>query len=127
MEKGDRDNGAQGAHVVCAADELPPGERRIVDIDGRSIGVLNVGGEYFASRNTCPHPGGPLCRGSVGGTMLPSTPQDWIFGLEDRVIRCPWHGWEFELGTGRSLFDAGRVRVRVYPVTVERGKVILHV
>ena len=127
MVGADDDNRAAGVHAVCGADELPPGERRIVDVGGRSIGVLNVDGEYFAVRNTCPHQGGPLCRGTVGGTMLPSAPQEWIFGLEDRVIRCPWHGWEFELESGRSLFAADRVRVRVYTVTVEDGKVMLHV
>lgn len=130
MEKGQAESEApdlrQSVHVVCRTEELPPDERKIVEIGGRAIGVLNVGGEYFAVRNTCPHQGGPLCRGSVGGTMLPSAPQEWIFGLEDRVIRCPWHGWEFELESGRSLFDPERARVRVYPVTVEAGKVMLH-
>ena len=49
---------------VAAADEIPPGERKIVEIGGRSIGVFNVAGEYFALRNRCPHQGGPLCEGA---------------------------------------------------------------
>ena len=109
------------------ADELPPGSRRVVDVDGRSIGVLNVNGQLYGVRNTCPHQGGPLCSGVVGGTMVNSEPQEWVVGLEGRVLRCPWHGWEFDLETGRALFDGERARVRVYPVSVEDGQVLLYV
>ena len=55
-------------YVVAAVDEIPPGGRKIVDVAGRSIGVFNLGGEYFALRNRCPHQGGPLCEGRVWGT-----------------------------------------------------------
>ncbi|HEV8638476.1 MAG TPA: Rieske 2Fe-2S domain-containing protein, partial [Chloroflexota bacterium] len=47
-------------HVVAAVDEIPPGGRKIVEVAGRSIGVFNLGGEFFALRNRCPHQGGPL-------------------------------------------------------------------
>jgi 3-phenylpropionate/trans-cinnamate dioxygenase ferredoxin subunit len=40
-------------------------------------------------------------------------------------MRCPWHGWEFDIASGRSLFDPDGVRVRNYPVTVEDGTVIV--
>ena len=52
-------------HVVARVDEIPPGERKIVEVAGRSIGVFNVGGEFFALRNRCPHQGGPLCEGRL--------------------------------------------------------------
>ena len=51
--------------VVGTVDEIPPGGRKIVEVAGRSIGVFNVGGEFFALRNRCPHQGGPLCEGSA--------------------------------------------------------------
>ncbi len=47
--------------------------------------------------------------------------------MDGRVLRCPWHGWEFDLVTGRSLFEPSRVRVKVYQVIVEDGDVILNV
>ena len=50
-------------HVVARVADIPPGERLIVDIAGRSIGVFNVDGRFYALRNSCPHQGGPLCLG----------------------------------------------------------------
>lgn len=104
--------------------ELPPGSRRAVEVDGRSVCVVNAGGRLFALRNTCPHQGAALCRGTVGGTMLPSRPLEYVVGLEGLVLRCPWHGWEFRLDTGTALFDP-KVRVKVYPVEVEDGRVVV--
>ena len=112
-------------HEICSADELPPGSKRLVEIDGRKIGVLNVDGRLFAIRNVCPHQGAPLCEGVVGGTMLPSAPYEYVYGMEGRVIRCPWHKFEFDLETGRSLHDPERMRVKVYDVAVERGRVVV--
>jgi nitrite reductase/ring-hydroxylating ferredoxin subunit len=111
-----------GAHAVCRLSELPPGERRIVDVEGRSIGVFNVAGELYALRNTCPHQGAPLCRGLVTGTMADSKPGEFDWQREGEILRCPWHGWEFELKSGRSVFNPHRTRVRSYPVTVEQAE-----
>ncbi|MFQ5426104.1 MAG: Rieske (2Fe-2S) protein [Gaiellales bacterium] len=111
---------------VCSLEELPPGSRRIFDVGGRSIGVFNVGGELFAVRNACPHQGARLCLGTVSGTMLPSDPYEYLYGREGRVLRCPWHGWEFDLDTGEKLFDAAvPARVKTYQVRAEDGRVIV--
>jgi nitrite reductase/ring-hydroxylating ferredoxin subunit len=111
--------------VVGSVEDLGPGTRAIVSVGGRSIGVLNVEGRYVAIRNVCPHQGAPLCEGTVGGTMLPSDPHEYIYGMEGNVIRCPWHKFEFDLDTGQSLHDPEGMRVKVYPVTVENGVVVL--
>ena len=105
--------------VVCAVDELPPGARRIVTVGSRSIGVFNVGGRYYALRNVCPHQGAPLCEGPLTGTTLPSPPGLFRYGREGEILRCPWHGWEFDVTSGRSVFNPHAVRVRAYPVAVE--------
>jgi 3-phenylpropionate/trans-cinnamate dioxygenase ferredoxin subunit len=112
--------------VVCSEAELPAGARRVVSVGGRSIGVFNVGGALYAVRNACPHQGARLCEGTVGGTMLPSDPCEYRYGLEGRVLRCPWHGWEFDLETGEKLFDpASNARVKTYRVAVEDGDVVI--
>jgi nitrite reductase/ring-hydroxylating ferredoxin subunit len=113
------------AHVICSADELPPGSRKIVEIDGRSIGVFNVDGELFAIRNSCPHAGGPLCEGTIGGTMLPSDPHTYVYGLENRLLRCPWHGWEIDLASGRPRWNDRPVRARTYRVAIDGGQVVV--
>ena len=104
--------------VVARADEIAPGERKLVRIGGRTIGVFNVGGEYFALRNQCPHQGGPLCEGVTLAPLRATQPGEYARGADGEIVRCPWHGWEFEVRTGRSWFDPERRRVRSYPARV---------
>lgn len=127
-------------HVVGRASELPPGRRKIVDVNGRSIGVFNVRGRYYALRNTCPHQGAPLCLGAVTGTPAPGRPGEYRWERDGEILVCPWHGWEFDITTGRSIFNPAKTRVRSYevsvewddpgvetfPLTVEDGLVLLH-
>jgi 3-phenylpropionate/trans-cinnamate dioxygenase ferredoxin subunit len=105
-------------HVICKSVDLPPGERKMVDVAGRSIGIFNVEGQLHAIKNRCPQ-GAELCRCTVGGTMLPAGPGEYEYGLEGRVLRCPWHFWEFDITTGKMLFVPGRMRVKTYQVNVE--------
>ena len=111
-----------GHHIIGRVSELTPGQRRIVEVDGRSIGVFNVHGQFYALRNRCPHQGAPLCLGAIKGMALPSQPGEYRWGREGEILRCPWHGWEFDLMTGRSIFNPHRMHVRTYEVTVEAGE-----
>lgn len=130
-----------GRHIVGRVSELSVGQRTIVEAEGRSIGVFNVNGEFYALRNRCPHQGAPLCLGSVKGMTMPSKPGEYLWGREGEIVRCPWHGWEFDLTTGCSIYNPHKMRVKAYevtvemedervdayPVTVEDGLIILHV
>jgi nitrite reductase/ring-hydroxylating ferredoxin subunit len=111
-------------HVVAAVEEIPPGSHKVIEVDGREIGVFNVDGEYFAVLNRCPHQGGPLCEGRQAGFLTSPAPGDYRLSRPGEVIRCPWHGWEFDLRTGQSWCEPGRVRVRRYAVSVEPGAAI---
>ena len=108
--------------VVGTVDEIPPGGRKIVEVGGRSIGVFNVGGEFFALLNRCPHQGGPLCAGNTLGFLRSAGVGEFVYSRPGEVIRCPWHGWEYDVRTGQSWFDPRRVLVRRYEVTVEPGE-----
>jgi nitrite reductase/ring-hydroxylating ferredoxin subunit len=112
-------------HVVAAAAEIPPGSRKLVEVAGRSIGVFNLGGEFFALRNRCPHQGAPLCTGAVGGCVTASAPGRVEFTRDGEILRCPWHGWEFDLRTGRSWFDPRGTRVKRYEVAVAPGAALV--
>lgn len=105
-------------HFVCLATELPPGGRRIITVGRKSIGVFNVSGEYFALLNVCPHQFAPLCEGRICGYSPPSAVGEFRYEREGEIVRCPWHGWEFEIKTGRSIFNPHRVRTASYPVSV---------
>ena len=106
-------------HVVAHVSEIPHGQRKIVTIAGRSIGIFNVNGVYYAVRNSCPHQGGELCLGPTVGLATAERPGEIHYSREGEILRCPWHGWEFDLATGRSVFDPNRTRVKSYPVEVE--------
>jgi len=105
-------------YVVARVDELPPDARRIAEVGGRSIGIFNVDGDYFALRNVCPHQGGPLCSGTIWSSVRSRVPGEYEVVSGQKFIRCPWHGWEFDLASGRSWFDPRGTRVRSYEVSV---------
>lgn len=111
-------------YVVATIDEIPPGGRKIVEIEDRSIGIFNLNGEFFALRNRCPHQGGPLCTGRLAGVLQGSVPGEYHYSRPGEILRCPWHGWEFHVRTGQSWFDPARVRTRRYQVRVESGAAI---
>lgn len=111
-------------HWVCKVDELPIGSHRIVNVEGRSIGLFNVEGSFYALLNQCPHKGAPLCKGTVSGTTLPSRPGQFIYGHAGCILRCPWHGWEFNISTGKSFFNPHRMKVKTFAVTRETSSSI---
>jgi len=86
--------------------------------------VFNVAGRFYALHNGCPHRGGPLCEGPVCGTVLPSDDFSYRYGREGEIVRCAWHGWEFDIGSGQALADP-TVRARSYPITVEDGALVM--
>jgi nitrite reductase/ring-hydroxylating ferredoxin subunit len=106
-------------HVVATVDEIPPGGRKIVSVAGRSIGVFNLNSEFFALLNRCPHQGGPLCHGHRWTRVTSDAPGEYRTAEAAEMLRCPWHGWEFDIRTGQSWFDPIGMRVRRYPVRVE--------
>jgi nitrite reductase/ring-hydroxylating ferredoxin subunit len=116
------------AHPVCPAAEFPPGERRIVEVEGRSIGVFNLAGDYYALTNVCPHQRAPLCEGTLTGTTCADGVDDVTWERDGQVLVCPWHGWEFDVTTGESVFNPHRWSVTTYetdvldnPEAVEEG------
>jgi len=111
--------------VVGRVEELPPGSVTIVPRGKFGIGVYNVGGSFFALTNYCLHRGAPLCRGQVTGKVVAGDgPYESKMVGVGEFLRCPWHGWEFEIATGRAVAYPEKA-IRTYPVLVENGTVIL--
>ena len=108
-------------HVVATVDDIAPGQRKLVHVLGRDIGIFNVGGEFFAIANRCPHEGASLCKGRVVGLVESSEPGSYQLSRPGEMVRCPWHGWEFDIRTGQSWCDPTRVRARPYAVSVQPG------
>ena len=95
---------------VCRRDEVAPGEFRCVEVEGTRILLYDVSGVLYATSATCAHLGGPLDMG--------------VF--EEGLVTCPWHGWQFDVRTGESIYDPGR-RVATYSVSVAGDDVLVEV
>ncbi|MEZ4239280.1 MAG: Rieske 2Fe-2S domain-containing protein [Myxococcota bacterium] len=93
---------------LVPVDEVPPGTVIEVVAGDRSLAVANVDGELIVVDGTCPHAGGPLGDGHLEGCTL----------------TCPWHGWSYDLRTGRSLV-AQDVCLQRYDAEVVDGVLVL--
>ncbi|HWL05612.1 MAG TPA: Rieske (2Fe-2S) protein [Xanthobacteraceae bacterium] len=109
-------------HVVARADEIGPGQSKLVTARGREIGIFNVNGDYFALANKCPHEGASLCKGRIIGLAEADEPGQYRLSRQGELLRCPWHGWEFDIRTGQSWCDPENTRVRAYSTRVESGE-----
>lgn len=92
--------------IVGAISDLQPGACATLELpDGNELAVYNVGGEFYAIENFCPHKGAPLSEGALCG----------------HVVECGWHGWEFDVRTGQCLTVADAIKT--YPLKIENGLV----
>lgn len=106
-------------------EDFPPDQPRVVTVDDREIGVIRWGDEIFAVRNICPHMFAPVCDGGVGPRIFFDEAAGDVQADPDRpIVACPWHGWEFDVRTGRSLMDP-RTVVRTYAAWIENGRVLI--
>jgi nitrite reductase (NADH) small subunit len=85
-------------------DEIPAGTVREFQLDGKTLAIANVNGQFVAIDNTCLHRGGPLGEGTLSG----------------KTVTCPWHGWQYDLTTGK-LVNNPTVGVACYALEV-RGE-----
>lgn len=93
---------------IAKVGDLPQGEGMVIEVEGKDIALFNVEGVFYALGNVCPHRGGPLGEGFLEGT----------------VVTCPWHGWKFDVTTGRSPVNP-KVGVICYTVKVEGEDILV--
>lgn len=118
-------------HTVAKEEELQPGDRKVIQVEGREIGVFNTDSEYVAYSNWCAHQSGPLCEGNITGTYEASFDSESLeYELEwcdeEKIINCPWHGWEYDIEDG-SCLSRQKIKLPSYPVTVEDGDIVVNV
>jgi 3-phenylpropionate/trans-cinnamate dioxygenase ferredoxin subunit len=89
--------------------EIAPGTCSLIDVDGTAVAVFNLGGEFFAIKDACPHDGGELSDGE----------------LEGEEIICPRHGARFSVRTGAVLGPPAYEDLRTFRVRVNQGRVQL--
>ncbi len=94
---------------VAALADLPPGRLLYVEVDGLPIALANVGGTIYAFGDSCRHEGGPLSAGALIG----------------ETITCPWHGWAYNVRTGKSIVPPVGLRIPTYPVSLRDGEIFV--
>lgn len=111
-------------YVVGTIDDFPEGSHRVVRVGDREIGVFNIHGEHHAIPNLCPHQRGPLCEGSVAGTLDYGPHTRWKLAWihDGEVVTCPWHSLEFHVPTGRCIAYP-KIRLRKFEVVTDNGEV----
>lgn len=97
-------------YIVGRVEDVPEGKSVAVQAGQAVIAVFNVGGEIYAMQNRCPHKGASLCDGKVD--------------RENKVVRCPWHTWDFSLETG-CLAAYPKRKAATVKVRVQDGEIRL--
>jgi len=95
---------------IVAKSEIPAGSGKAMEVDGNSLAIFNVEGNFYAVDNTCLHKGGPLGEGSLDGS----------------VVTCPWHGWNYDVKTGANI-ENPEVKVKAYEVKLEGDEILVKV
>ena len=113
-------------HDLGSVEEFESGKPYTVEIGRKKLVLVRNGETFYAIRDVCPHAGAQLSKGQVTGMAWANKPGQAVeYRCEGDIIACPWHGWEFELKTGRSVTRPERLRVRTYAVRVESGRVVM--
>jgi nitrite reductase (NADH) small subunit len=111
-------------HRLFPSAELGPGEMKAVAIDSVKVVVVRTwDGALHAIRDRCSHRGAALSLGWLRREIAGSSVGDYHL-TDSCVVECPWHGFEFDVVTGKCVSDS-RYRVRAYQVEVEDGYVFL--
>jgi nitrite reductase (NADH) small subunit len=93
---------------IGPAADVPIGEGRVVEAEGKTLALFNVDGAFYALDNDCAHRGGPLGEGDLDGT----------------VVVCPWHAWRWDVKTGANVNNPA-VKMPCFPVSVADGRVFV--
>ncbi|MBD2845048.1 Rieske 2Fe-2S domain-containing protein [Paenibacillus sp. IB182496] len=113
-----------GRTWIAAAEleDLRQGVAKLVVIGGIELGLFRESERVYAVRNLCPHALAPICAGKVEGVLVADADGAYDYQAERRVLRCPWHHWEFELDGGRAVCNI-RQRIQTFETKIADGKV----
>lgn len=111
---------------VGSTQDFDEGTVTLVQAAQHQVGIIRWHGRYYAVRNSCPHQAGPLCAGTLRPLLAADAGEAPTMKADSAipVLACPWHGWEFDVRTGRALWDSD-YRVRAYPTVVRGNRLCL--
>ena len=107
-------------HVVAPTSEIPPGGRKLFTVKGRPIAIFNLERRVLRHARTAARTRAAACAtASRPACCNRASPASTAIRRKGEIIRCPWHGWEFDIRTGQSYCDPERIRTKAYPVADE--------
>lgn len=95
---------------AAKADEVGPGDAKVIEVGGKALALCNVDGKFYALDNTCLHRGGPIGEGAMNGT----------------TVTCPLHGWQYDVTTGESTMNPA-AKLTCYETKVEGDDVLVSI
>ena len=110
---------------ACKTADVPEGAAKIVTLGKLSVGVFRLDDGFHALLNVCPHRGAALCEGAVCGTTKETTGREFVYDRAGELVRCAWHGWEFDIRSGEFLVDS-TVKARKFEISVENEQIYVH-
>jgi nitrite reductase (NADH) small subunit len=112
-------------HLVCRADEVGQVLMPVKLGRGKILLTRLPSGEIRAVAGRCPHQGADLEHGCLTGYAHSDQPNVLLMERPGQILRCPWHGFEFDICSGESVADHGKLRLRRFEVEVENGDVFI--
>ncbi|HWG05174.1 MAG TPA: Rieske 2Fe-2S domain-containing protein [Beijerinckiaceae bacterium] len=113
---------------VAKISDMADGDRRIVTVADKEIGVFRKDGAYYAYRNLCVHAGGPACEGLMINRVIDLIDADMKYQgqtfSDDVHFVCPWHGYEYDLKTGTCVGDP-KLRLQRFDVVEKNGNILV--
>jgi len=104
---------------VCRVDEVTGEILPVTSSRGTILLIRLPSGAIKAVTSRCPHQGADLAYGCLTGLSHGDRPNQVELDRPGEILRCPWHGFEFDLVSGVSVIDRGRARLRLRQFTVE--------
>jgi NAD(P)H-dependent nitrite reductase small subunit len=95
---------------IAKVNDVEEGKGKIVEINGKTLALFKLNGQVYAIENTCAHRGGPLGEGEI----------------QDKIVTCPWHGWQFDVTNGQSVMMPG-MSVKSYKVEVKGEDIVINI
>ncbi|PEJ57630.1 MULTISPECIES: Rieske 2Fe-2S domain-containing protein [unclassified Bacillus (in: firmicutes)] len=115
--------------AVAKINDMNPGEIKEITVNGKKLLLCCMkDSTYKVLSALCPHEGARMVGArTLEGTTLSPCVGEIEFGRCNEIIRCPWHGYEFDVSTGKTLFESKNMNLKSYEVNIDGEEIFVEV
>ena len=110
---------------VGAVEDFPLGRISAAKANGRDLAIVRQQSGFFALRDICPHQGARLSKGTLTGEPVFCGTGNIEWRRFGKLLKCPWHGWDYSLDDGQAVGGNRKARVRSYGIREHEGRVLV--